>query len=867
MAGAIQKEDIINIAGLDGDVTNAIKSLQGIAEAAKQLGVILGDTKGLKDLTIALKSLNQVQKEFATFQDKVNNIIVKSEKARQSEIDTKTKAVKLDREILNLQKQQEAATTRKTKSVQAEAGSYDDLNAKLNQLIRNYKALTQAQRDDISVGGAMLKQIDLLDSELKQLDATMGRHQRNVGNYKSGFNGLQFSMMQVGRELPSLAYGFSTFIGAISNNIPMVTDEITRARIEIERAKKAGETSTPIWKQLGSAIFSWQTAMVVGLTVLTIYGREIAAWGAGLIKGVSAIDKAKIAQERLNEANKKGYEDGQKDIVRLKLLYNATQSNTQSIEQKRKAIKELQDQYPDYLGKFSEEEILAGRAGKAYYELANAIMASAKAKAYEQIIVENEVKKRDLEIQVLEKKKELANEEAKIAKEQQMFSKMGIEGQQSYAGKIVITQLSVNGLKKDISDLNAEIAATEYSSKELADKIKPTDLLSSLGQENGTSKKVKNKKVKEAKDFTQEILGDEADAQKTLNDLILKADKELTKELNDERKARTNKTISNSLAFTDEEKLIAQETAIEDIKIAKNNKEEIENIQHELTLFMIDQDIAAQQRILDTAFLEPNAYEQASRKLRQLKLQRGEEDIAWAQRTEEQKRAIFNETARATNELLQQGLDFSKQIYSAQAIRAQATYNAEIKAAGDSLEKRTLAERKFEEEDKKIKRRQAVADKLQAVFNAGLNLALAIGDPNLLLKPLKIAAATIGLATALATPIPAYAEGTDSSSSTFVAGEEGSELIRTKSGKLMLTPNKATLFSDPLLAGSTVFSHDTTQNMLASMAMKNTKEIIDMKETNGYLSKIAKNTSSNRETHTNAQGRTVVKRGSVNSIL
>lgn len=962
MSGAINKNEILNIEGLDIDRKNVIETLKAVATAAVELSKTLGDTKGLKDLTSALKELNKVQAEFTKFQKQSVDMAIKAERIKQEEANTaiktsneKTNAIinenkatqakiKTDKELLALEKMQEQQKSRNSKAIQAEEGSYDELNATLNQTIRQYKALSQADRENEAIGGQMIKSIQAQDAQLKQLDATMGRNQRNVGNYKSGFNGLNFSILQVGRELPSLAYGFSTFIGAISNNIPMVTDEITKARKELALLKEEGKVGVPIWKQLAGAVFSWQTAMVVSLTVLTMYGREIANWAKELFKGKIALDKNKIAQDRLNEANKKGYEDGQKDLVRLKLLYNATRSNTISLEEKQKAIKELQDQYPDYLGKFSEEEILAGKAGKAYYELANAIMASAKAKAYEQIIIENEVKKLELETKVLEERKGLLKAQDSLNKANKQFeaaAAIGTEEAMTGASSVIsAAQSNVDKFTKSINVLNKEISAIEYSSKELADNIKPSDLLSNLGQGKSDKKNDQftaleqlqdqhKKELEEIALYQQELLSNtelsesqilqakvdnakelirvrieqideekkiatkeqastlgielaeqEKSLAKSTADFIASEQKRLNRELTEEekrvakerleiRRKLTEDTISEASAEADAQILKLQEIAINEITEARGSKDKIAEIQHELTMNMIAEKVAEQDTILKTVGLEPKAYEQANQRKRQVLIQGKEEEIAWADRTEEEKKSLARETMQATNTLLQTGLSFAQSIYSAQAERAQQAYESETMAAGDSLEDQIKAKRKFEAEDKKIKRKQAVASKLQAVLDASLALALAIATTwkNPLLAALNISAASLGLGMALATPIPQYATGTKNSEDTFIAGEKKSEIIVTPDGNLMVTPNHATLYSDPKLKGSTVIPNPEVSNFLANLAMNNTRDIIDMSQTNKHLSSMEKSLKKKDSApYINAKGKLVEKKGSITYI-
>ena len=57
---------------------------------------------------------------------------------------------------------------------------------------------------------------------------------------------LNTSIQQVARELPSLAMGPQMFFLAISNNLPILTDEITKARYEYEALGASGKKSTPV---------------------------------------------------------------------------------------------------------------------------------------------------------------------------------------------------------------------------------------------------------------------------------------------------------------------------------------------------------------------------------------------------------------------------------------------------------------------------------------------------------------------------------------------------------------------------------------------------------------------------------------------
>lgn len=137
----------------------------------------------------------------------------------------------------------------------AAATSMNGLSQSLSRMRIAYRELTEEERNS-PIGKELIASINQADAKIKELDATIGNHQRNVGNYGKQWNGLSMSIQQVGRELPSLAYGPKVFFSAISNNLPILADEIKRARTEYDLLKKSGQSATPVWKQIVSSLFS-----------------------------------------------------------------------------------------------------------------------------------------------------------------------------------------------------------------------------------------------------------------------------------------------------------------------------------------------------------------------------------------------------------------------------------------------------------------------------------------------------------------------------------------------------------------------------------------------------------------------------------
>jgi DNA repair exonuclease SbcCD ATPase subunit len=271
---------------------------------------------------------------------------------------------------------------------QVARGSIDEVSQALGRMRTIYRSLNESERGS-NWGQNLLKNIEGLDAKVKELDASMGVHTRNVGNYASGFNMLGFQIQQVARELPSLAYGPQIFFSAISNNLPMLADEIARAKKSVDELKKAGQTFTPVWKQIASSIFSWQTLLVAGATVLTLYGKEITNWVASLFKGKTTIDASAAALERFNSAMAQGSVSAQSELTKLNLLYRAATDLSKPYEERAEAVKKLQDIYPAYFGNMAAEQVMVGNAVGAYENLRDAIIEVAEAKAAQELITED----------------------------------------------------------------------------------------------------------------------------------------------------------------------------------------------------------------------------------------------------------------------------------------------------------------------------------------------------------------------------------------------------------------------------------------------------------------------------------------------
>lgn len=361
---------------------------------------LLGELKAANDeKTKAIAQIRLYSNEIARL--KADVTALNKEEQQNGQLSAKKRAQVLDAAVSIEEYKQEISQLRRElanqiKLEQTAIGSINEMSQALTRMRAVYKNLSAADREGAQ-GQTMLKNIESLDTKIKELDASMGVHTRNVGNYASGFNMLGFQIQQVARELPSLAYGPQIFFSAISNNLPMLADEIARAKKSVDELKKAGQTFTPVWKQIASSIFSWQTLLVAGVTVLTLYGKEITNWVASLFKGKNTIDAATAALEQFNSAMAQGLVSAQSELTKLNLLYRAATDLSKPYEERAEAVKKLQDIYPAYFGNMAAEQVMVGNAVGAYENLRDAIIEVAQAKAAQELITENVIKKLKIE--------------------------------------------------------------------------------------------------------------------------------------------------------------------------------------------------------------------------------------------------------------------------------------------------------------------------------------------------------------------------------------------------------------------------------------------------------------------------------------
>lgn len=202
----------------------------------------------------------------------------------------------------------------------SEAGSYNQLAAQyeLNKIKLN--AMSAAEREAEGAGKQLEAETLALYVQMQKLQEATGNHRLSVGNYAKSWDGLGISVSQVVRELPAAAVSMNTFFLGISNNIPILIDEIQKLKAENKELIAQGKQAKSVVGSVAKALFSWNTILVIGLTVLSMHGKAIIDWIGSLFKGKAEAIKYADAVDNINKELEKTNGSYGKNITTLKKL-------------------------------------------------------------------------------------------------------------------------------------------------------------------------------------------------------------------------------------------------------------------------------------------------------------------------------------------------------------------------------------------------------------------------------------------------------------------------------------------------------------------------------------------------------------------
>lgn len=221
---------------------------------------------------------------------------------------------------------------------------------------------------------------------------------------------------------------------------------------------------------------------------------SITAIVAGLALWITRTKQLTLAQKQLADIEKKAHESSLEELTTLKLLYEASQDQKRSLEERTSAVQKLQEKYPDYFGNLSTEAILAGNAADEYDRLTTSILNSARAKARQEQLVSNEQEILKLEQERDNKVNAALDDMVLNSQDRNLYGNtrqnklmlldwMSLEGKPEY----LITKRYIDQVREDYNDKIAQYrSANDTLSKQVADDLVKNE---NSGSGGGNTKK------------------------------------------------------------------------------------------------------------------------------------------------------------------------------------------------------------------------------------------------------------------------------------------------------------------------------------------------------------------------------------------
>ena len=458
-------------------------------------------------------------------------------------------------QLLQSQRQLNIAQKNGEVAAKSATGSYNQLYAQYNLIKNVLNAMSTEMRNAEGVGKLWEAEALRIMNAMKGMQEATGKHTLSVGDYTKAFNGLSIATQQVLREMPTLANSMQQFFIAISNNVPIFVDNLKAVQ------KETGSWITAM-KGVLSSVFSWQTALLVVLTILPKIAKAISDKRKAVEEDNESISKNYDLLKLDAEATRNAYQEVVRQTTQLKVLYGISQDVNRSWGDRIAAAKELKVEFKDELANFTAEEIALGKAKTAIDELLPSLVAQAEAKAYLNEISNLTIKAYDLEKQARKAKADVdtAATNVEVANANRLAGMNQIIGESAlaYDQRQIMLLNRVKEAEKELQKATKKYEDFGTARKNVADEIK--ELTDRIDPKAFPEKYAKNTKENldkitdyywEWAESNAKIIKDAEDRDIALNDVKYEKAKDTYQKILDEQRAAGTLTAEQEKYLTD----------------------------------------------------------------------------------------------------------------------------------------------------------------------------------------------------------------------------------------------------------------------------------------------------------------------------
>lgn len=757
-------------------------------------------------------------------------IVKKAEQSRLAEIRLQQQREKaFDSFEKNAKKEQELLTKN--------SNAYNKTQNQITNLTKAYNdlAVRKARYNDLSAHEesrlvTLSKVNEKYNGLLKGTDAIIGKNIRNVGNYGNSYNALGNSINQLSREAPAFANSINTGFMALSNNFPALFDAISGIREQNKLLVAEGKPTTSLFRQLVSGIFSWQTLLSVGVTLLTLYGGKLIDMAFGL-------SEAEKAQRSFNEEISTAQNTITAEATQIQSLTSIVNDHNESSENRRLAYEEIKKTLPGLTSATYEEALATGELTRAT----------------------------DLYILSLVQKNIVETEAKLIAEEQTKLNRETAKSYTEHIGKVeaFLQSLQPERQRKNIEkSMKAQIKAEQDAQQEIINNRQKALV---KAQEDYLKTQAKltpfitppEKAKKQAKEDTTPKVQALESSLKTVGTVIAQINEEISRLTTEKILADDSALPAINFQLKQLVKLKDQiqgmpEVDLKIVNTTTKSKEAIKQLSEEMKNYL---------KTFSIDFAQSSGFTETFALL-------NDEIDGFGENFS----VTFNAIAESAQEVFNFISNASQANFDAEKERLQSQYDTSLEYAGNNKEAQEKLADDLELHKKEIANRENKAKQKQAIFNIAIDTAqgvvsaLASTPPNV---PLSIAIGAIGLAQiALVSSkkVPQYwMGGTHDGGLMMVndgAGSNYRETIVTPDGKITQPTGRNVLMDAP--AGTEIFTHDQWNDQLNNMLQGNGINWHNHQQSNGIskadLEDVMLRTIGNQPNHhTNFDGNGVVK--------
>jgi hypothetical protein len=448
---------------------NAIKAnaISLKASLGNKSGNSLADQLAMNDAmakAIELQKQEQAVKKAQQAQEaQLIKLYEKAERDKERRIareiaDNKRKEAQYNKEIAQAEKL--------AKKLEQEGQAYNRVNGWLKKLSDEHRNLAikkelggKLTADEIKRMATLEARIKKYDSALKAVDATQGKHQRNVGNYASHWDGLGNSVQQLTRELPAFANSMQTGFMAISNNLPIFFDEITRLREANIQLQASGEPTTSVFRSITRSIFSMTGMLGLAVTALTFLGPKLIEYFTNSEESAKKLQKERDHLKWLNEERKKSSQFIGSESASLVGYLIALKNSNNGSKERIELIDKINKQFGTTLKNLSDEKLFQDQVNQSIHNYINYQREAFRIRKNTDLLNLN-LYKQDQLYQDINKSLGLTTAELdKISNKKGAFSflanelKQGITPIQTISSELGITEKRAGQLVKRFNDL------------------------------------------------------------------------------------------------------------------------------------------------------------------------------------------------------------------------------------------------------------------------------------------------------------------------------------------------------------------------------------------------------------------------------